>query len=120
MIWRKSSEHDMELTGGQEFAFAGRQPALARLRLTLGAVPASARVVGDGLMTAAWAGIAMTAQRRSATAQNGPKRFELLKVKAGSIAIQKAIALRTKDVGQLEGGPSHFSFKAAADVLGAG
>jgi hypothetical protein len=26
----------MEVTGGQEFVFAGRQPALARLRLTLG------------------------------------------------------------------------------------
>jgi len=36
MIWRKSSERDMELTGGQEFPFAGRQSALARLRLTLG------------------------------------------------------------------------------------
>jgi hypothetical protein len=95
------SEHDMEVTGGQEFAFAGRQPALACLRLTLGAVPISARVVRDSLMTAARAGIAMTAQRSGATAQNGTKRFELLKVKARSIAIQEAIALRAKDVGHL-------------------
>src|ERR1019366_7818940 len=104
------SEHDMKVTGGQEFAFAGRQPALARLRLALGAVPISARVVRDGLMTAARADIAMTAQRCGAAAQNGPKRFELLKAKAGSIPIQKAIALHAKDVGHLEGGPSHFSF----------
>src|SRR5436309_3491133 len=62
------------------------------------------------LMTAARAGIAMTAQRSGATAQNGTKRFELLKVKARSIAIQEAIALRAKDVGHLEGGPSHFSY----------
>ena len=27
------SEHNMEVAGGQEFAFASRQPALARLRL---------------------------------------------------------------------------------------
>src|SRR5450756_239169 len=79
------SEHDMEVTGGQEFAFAGRQPALASLCLALGAVPVSARVVRDSLMTAARAGIAMTAQRSGATAQNGTKRFELLKVKARSI-----------------------------------
>ena len=52
----------------------------------------------------------MTAQRSGAAAQNGPKRFELLKAKAGSIPIQEAIALHTKDVGHLEGGPSHFSF----------
>src|ERR1035437_1181598 len=104
------SEHDMEVTGGQEFGFAGRQPALAGLGLALGAVPVSARVVRDSLMTTARAGIAMTAQRSGATAQNGTKRFELLKVKARSIAIQEAIALRAKDVGHLEGGPSHFSF----------
>ena len=80
------SEHDMEVTGGQEFAFAGRQPALASLCLALGAVPVSARVVGDGLMTAAWAGIAMTTQRCGAAAQNGPKRFELLKNDDGEAA----------------------------------
>ena len=65
----------------------------------------------------------MAAQSRGATAQNGTKGFELLKAKAGSIPVQEAIAVRAKDVGHLEGGPSHFfvfSFKAAADVLGAG
>src|SRR5437016_6306213 len=41
----RHSEHNMEVAGGQEFAFASRQPALARLRLALGAVPISARVV---------------------------------------------------------------------------
>ena len=46
----------MEVAGSQEFAFAG-------LCLALGAVPVSARVVGDGLMPAVRAGIAMTAER---------------------------------------------------------
>ena len=41
----RHSEHDMEVASGQEFAFAGRQPALARLGLALGAVPISARVI---------------------------------------------------------------------------
>jgi hypothetical protein len=44
-------------------------------------------------MTAARASIAMTAQSCGATAQNGTKRFELLKAKAGSIPIQETIAL---------------------------
>src|ERR1035438_4332688 len=104
------SEHDMEVTGGQEFAFAGRQPALASLCLALGAVPVSARVVGDGLMTTARAGIAMTTQRCGAATQNGAKRFELLKAKAGSTPIQEAITVHAKNVAPLEGGPSHFSF----------
>ena len=43
-------EHDMEITGSHEFALSGRQPALAGLCLALGAVPVSARVVGDGLI----------------------------------------------------------------------
>jgi hypothetical protein len=47
------SEHDMEVAGGQEFSLAGRQPTLARLDLALGTVPISARVVRDGLMSAA-------------------------------------------------------------------
>jgi hypothetical protein len=36
----------------------------------------------------------MAAQGGSATAQNGTKRLELSEVKAGSIPIQEAIALR--------------------------
>jgi hypothetical protein len=43
-------------------------------------------------MPATGAGIAMTAQSSGAAAPNGPKRFELLEVKAGSIPIQEAIA----------------------------
>ena len=45
----RHSEHDMEVAGGQEFSLVGRQPALARLRLALGAVPVSARVIRDSL-----------------------------------------------------------------------
>ena len=119
----RHSEHDMEVAGGQEFAFAGRQPALARLRLALGAVPISARVVRDGLMTAARAGIAMPAERSGATAQNGTKGFELLKAKA------RIDTDPGSDRPAREGcrpprrwAESFFvvSFKAAADVLGAG
>jgi hypothetical protein len=61
---------------------------------TLGAVPVATRVVGDGLITATRASIAMPAQGGSAATLNGTKGFELLKAKARSIPIQKAIALR--------------------------
>jgi hypothetical protein len=84
----------MEIAGVEEFAFACCQPALTRLRLTLGAVPISTRVVGDDLITATLASIAMPAEGSCATALNGPKGFELLKTKARSVPIQKAITLR--------------------------
>jgi hypothetical protein len=86
-------EHHMEVAGGQEFSLAGRQPTLACLGLTLGAVPISARVVRDGLMSAAQARIPVATQCCVAAALNGPKGFELLEVKARSIVVQEAIAL---------------------------
>ena len=48
----KGCKNTLEIGGSQEFALAGLQPALAGLRLTLGAVPISARVVRDGLVAA--------------------------------------------------------------------
>ncbi len=86
-------EHHMEVAGGQEFSLTGRQPALARLALALGAVPISARVVRDGLMSTAQARILVATQCCGTAALNGTKRFELLEVKAGSIPVQEAIAL---------------------------
>jgi len=106
----RHGEHGMEIAGSQEFALAGRQPALAGLRLTLGAVPISTRVVGDGLISATLASVAMPAEGSGAAALNGPKGFELLKVKARPIPIQEAITMRAQNVGHLEGGPSHSCF----------
>src|SRR5215469_2142340 len=86
-------EDHVEIAGVEEFAFPCRQPAFARLCLTLGAVPIATRVVGDGLITAARASIAMPTQGSCAATLNGTKGFELLKVKARSIPIQKAITV---------------------------
>ena len=52
----------------------------------------------------------MATQGSGAAAQNGTKSFELLKAKTRSIPLQEAIALRTQNVGHLEGGPSHSCF----------
>jgi hypothetical protein len=76
--------------------------------LSIRIAPHNARVIGDGLVTALRTGIDMTAQRSRAAALNGAKGLELLKVKAPSIPIQEAVALRTEDVGHLHGGPVHF------------
>ena len=116
-------EHHMEVAGGQEFSLAGRQPTLARLGLTLGTVPIPARVVRDGLMSTAQAGIPVATQCCGAAALNGTKRFELLEVKAGSIPVQEAIALSAEDVGHLQGGPVIklvLALEGVADVLDTG
>ena len=86
-------EDHVKIAGVEEFAFPCRQPALARLCLTLGTVAIATRVVGDGLITATRASIAMTAEGGSTAALNGTKGFELLIIKARSIPIQEAIAL---------------------------
>jgi hypothetical protein len=83
----------MKVAGGQEFSLAGCQPTLARLCLALRAVPISARVVRDGLMTTAQAGIPVPTQCYGSAALNGAKRFELLEVKARSIPVQETITL---------------------------
>src|SRR5262252_2924178 len=106
----RHGEDNVEVAGVQEFTFSCRQPALAGLRLTLGAVTIATRVVGDGLITATRASVAMPAEGGSAAALNGTKGLELLKVKARSIPIQEAIAVHAQNVGHLEGGPSHGFF----------
>src|SRR5262249_26373759 len=103
-------EYDVEVGSGQKFSFSCREPALACLRLALRAVSISAGVVGDLLAPTLRTHIHMTAQRCGATALNGTKRFALLKIKAGSIAIQEVVALRAEDVGPREGRPRHSYF----------
>src|SRR5271167_1749032 len=103
-------EHDMEIAGVEEIVLPCCDPALTSLCLALGAVSVSARVVGDGLIIAARALVAMSTQGSGAAALNGTKGFELLKVEARSIPLQEAIALHVEDVGHLEGGPSHGFF----------
>src|SRR5215469_9886361 len=100
----------MEVGGRQKFSFSCRQPALTCLRLALGAVPISAGVVGDLLAATLRTHIHMTTQGGGAAALNGTKGFVLLKVEAGSIAIQEVVALRTEDVGHFEGRPGHAYF----------
>src|SRR5205814_3169923 len=71
-------EDHVEIAGVEEFAFPCRQPTLTRLCLTLGAVPIATRIIGDGLIPATRASIAMPAEGGSAAALNGTKGFELL------------------------------------------
>src|SRR5687768_8877772 len=99
----------MEVVGGQQLSFPCCEPAFARLRLALRAVPVSATVVGDGRLVATpGTGIDMTAQRRCPAARNSPESLELLKVETLLVPVQEAVTLRAEDVGHLHDGTAHF------------
>jgi hypothetical protein len=100
----------MEIAGVEEIALPCCDPALASLRLTLGAVAIATRVVGDGLIPAALTGIAMPAEGSGAAALNRSQGLELLEIQARSIAVKKTLALGAEDVSHLHGRPSHGFF----------
>ena len=91
-------------------AASSNDPALASLRLTLGAVAIATRVVGDGLIPAALTGIAMPAEGSGAAALNRSQGLELLEIQARSIAVEKTLALGAEDVSHLHRRPSHGLF----------
>ncbi len=67
---RKCEDH-MDVTRWEKLLATCCEPAIASSCLTLWAVPISARVVGDGAMSAAGAFIEMAAERGGATPRNG-------------------------------------------------
>jgi hypothetical protein len=61
LMWQR--EDDVEGGDSEKFFFPCGEPALASLRLTLRAVPVSAGVIRDGLMTALRTSIDVAAER---------------------------------------------------------
>ena len=66
----REREDDVHIRHVEELPFARVQPALARLRLTLRAVPIATRVIGDGLMPAGVTPVEMSAERGGPTARD--------------------------------------------------
>jgi hypothetical protein len=104
----RNAENNMEVSCGQDFLLACRQPTLARLCLALRAMPVTARVIRDGLMTATGTQIEMTTQSCRAAVLDGTQDLQLLKAEARSISVEKAVALCANEIGHLQGGPAHF------------
>ena len=65
------SEDNMRIGCGEQFGTARGQPAIARLALTLRAVPVAARIIGDGTMAACRALVQVATQGGGAAAQDG-------------------------------------------------
>jgi hypothetical protein len=80
-------ENDVKIRNGEHFLLTGSEPSLARLRLTLRAMPITAGVIRDGLMAALRTGIEMAAQCRRAAAGNRSQHFQLLEAQPRSILV---------------------------------
>ena len=91
----RQTEHDMEVTGGEEFPLSSRDPPPACLSLTLGTMPIPARVKGEApVLTATWAHVDMTAKSRRAASHDGLHDLELLEAHALAMTVDEARALR--------------------------
>src|SRR6478735_4592345 len=113
----RNTEDDMEVCRRQDFLFASSEPTLACLCLTLGAMPVTARVVGNGLMTAARTRVEMTTQSCCAAVLDGAERFQLLKVEARPVSVEKAVALCANEIGHLQGWVGSFLSFAMAETI---
>jgi hypothetical protein len=74
----RQSENDVKIRYTEHFLLTSSEPSLARLRLTLRAVPVTAGVIGDGLMAALGTGIEMAAQGRRAATGDRSQHCQLL------------------------------------------
>lgn len=97
----------MEVGDAEQFLFSRGEPALTRLGLALGTVSVSAGVIGDGLMTAAWTSIHVTAERRGAARAKRPEHSPLLVAQPGSVSFDEAITLRADDIRHLHARAAH-------------
>jgi len=103
----RQGEYNVHVAGRQQLPFPRMEPAQARIALTLGAVPVSARVVRDDGMSAVRALIAMSAQRGGAAARDGQQHFFVLGVDPPATAFNEGLSCTANDVGHLQRRPVH-------------
>src|SRR5271167_2711132 len=85
------------------------EPTFASTRLTLRAVPISARVVGDGTMPAASAFIEMATECGGATSRNGQEHLDMLPGDPLTASFDECASRSAGQIGHLEGWPIHLS-----------
>jgi len=99
---RRQGEDDVDIGRGQQFTTTRRDPAFARTRLTLGAVPVATAVVGDGgTMSAADALIDVTAESGGATARDGEQDLKVGPAEPATVARDEVCSCAANDIGHL-------------------
>src|SRR6516162_1471317 len=106
---RRQSENDMDVGRGQQFTATRLDPAFTRTGLTLGAVPITAAVVGDGgTMSAAGALIDMATEGSGATARDGQQDLEVSPTEPRTVARDEVCSCAANDVGHFKLWPTHL------------
>ena len=111
----RECEDYVEVRHAEQFFLSRGEPALARLRLALGAVAVAAAVIRDGLVAAAWTIIDMSAQSRSAALSDGAQHLQLLIAEMLAVLVHKPSALCMNEIGHLEGGSAHSGLRSLRD-----
>src|SRR5215472_6084102 len=103
----RHAEDQVIVADGQQLLLTPVYPLLARVGLTLGAGANAARVVRDGLITAARAQIAMTTESGGTAAGDGFQQLDLWPAHACAVTITESVPCLAHDIGHLEGWPTH-------------
>jgi len=104
---RKREDH-MDVTRREKLLLTRCEPAIASSCLTLRAVPISARVVGDGAMSAASAFIDVPAKRGGTTPRNGQEHFDVLPGDPLTASFDECVSRGADQIGHLEEWPVHL------------
>src|SRR5215467_15938291 len=98
----------MHVARRKQLLAAFGQPAVARSRLALRAVPVPAAVVGDGAMSTASALIDVAAEYSSAAGSNGPQHFDVFPADPLAVSFDECFSCGADQIGHLEGWPVHL------------
>src|SRR6516225_11598920 len=100
----------MNVTRRQKFLATCFEPTVARVGLTLRAVPVTAAVVGDGrTVPAVGALVEMPAQGGGATARDGAQHLEVLSGDPFTAAFDEGSSRGANQIGHLKWWPVHHS-----------
>ena len=105
-VWQR--ENDMRVACGQEFALSCRKPALACCCLTLRTVPVTARIEGDGPVSAGRAFIDVTAESGGAAARDRSKHLQMGSREKAVIPVNESWSGCANDISHLQRWPWHL------------
>src|SRR5215472_19163901 len=97
----------MHIPRRQQLGAARFQPMVARIGLTLRAVPVATRVIGEDAFSALRAFVDMPAQRGGAAAQNRIQHFQMLPVETKPGAVEICRPGGADEVGHLQWRSAH-------------
>src|SRR5215467_14161085 len=106
----RKRENHVDVTCRKKFPATLFQPTFPSTGLTFRAMPISARVVGDGAMSAASAFIEMPAERSGTTPGNRQEHFDVLPGDPLTASFDESVSRSADQIGHLQRWPVHLLF----------